>query len=169
MLSFFMCTMVFCTLNAQTYASNNTSTYSASYASANYDTSNRSEKYTFQYLVGTKDVPGYEMRVCTYSDSNNAVYKPKVFSNGKSAPILQMYVENKNKYIGGVLEDSSGNKTAIKDIILVEKGSTLEFTVIGKSFSRKMELSSGFLLKETTKETMFFTPGVGPWKILAKI
>lgn len=168
LLSIFICTMC-CTVNAQTYASNKTATYSASYANLNYDTNTRdNNKNSFQYLVGTEVMPGYEVRVCTYSDSNAAVYKPKVFSNGKSAPILQMYTENKSKYIGSIMQDSTGKQTTIKDITLVEKGSTLVFTVTGKTFSMSFDLSSGMLLKESATETTFYTKGKGPWKIFAK-
>ena len=39
--------------------------------------------------------------------------KVKSFNNGRSAPILQIYVTNKSTYVGGVLENEKGKTTTI--------------------------------------------------------
>lgn len=121
---------------------------------------------SIQYLVGTDTVPGYKLTVCSYPSSK--IEPIKKFGNGQCAPILQMYVTNKNKYIGGILENEKGAQTIIKDITLTEDAPTLVFTVVGKDFSMSFNLNSGAILKEEEVDTVFYTENVGPWKINKK-
>lgn len=177
---FFMSLAVNVTLTAQTNNSNataNASTNSkvstgatnvvktnATYVETGKDTGQN--KNSFQYLVGSQKVDGYAMQVHTYSPSTTIVVT--TFSNGRSAPILQMYVNNKVDYIGGTLENSKGKTTTITDITLKEKDSTLIFSVIGKDFTMSFTLSNGAILKEEPNVTVFYTEGVGAWKIFKK-
>jgi hypothetical protein len=120
----------------------------------------------FQYMTGSNEMPGYEIKV--YYFSNEKIKPLKTFSNGKSAPILQIYVNNKSKYIGGILESEKGTKTTIKNITLVENGNTLLFTVVGKDFSMSFILENGCLLKEDDNTVVFNTEKVGIWKMNKK-
>lgn len=126
------------------------------------------DKSSFQYMTGSDKISGYEIRICNFSDSKLNPVVTKVFSNGKSAPILQVYVSNKAQYIGGVLENEKGKKTLITDITLTEKGTTLIFTVSGKDFSMSFNLENGSMLKEDSEVTVFNTDKVGIWKINKK-
>jgi len=158
LLSFFLLTAMHSTVSAQTTASSNKAVVN--------DTNKEDTKYTFQYLVGTDKVYGYEMKVCKYYPSS--VEPLKSFKNGKSAPILQVYVMNKSAYIGGVLENEKGKTTIIKDITLAEKDSTLVFKVVGKDFSMSFNLNTGTILKEEETVTVFHTDKIGAWKINKK-
>jgi hypothetical protein len=120
---------------------------------------------SFQYLVGTDKLSGYDLKVC----KKQTVVEPvKAFSNGRSAPILQVYVINKKNYVGGILENEKGKKTSIKDITLTPKENTLVFTVVGKDFSMSFDLNTGALLKEEELVTVFYTEQIGAWKINKK-
>lgn len=120
----------------------------------------------YSYLVGSTQFPQYQIKVCSYSDTN--VQSIKIYSNGKSAPILQSYVAKKSEYIGGVMENEKGNKTTINDITLTSSGSTLLFKVSGKDFSMSFTLETGAILKEDEDTTVFNTDKVGIWKIHMK-
>ena len=120
--------------------------------------------YAFAYLVGSVEGTEYELKVHNYPNET----KVKSFKNGRSAPILQVYVTNKLDYTGGVLENEKGVKTIIKNITLEESGETLIFTVIGKEFSMSFSLVSGVILKEEKGITVFYTEKVGAWKINKK-
>ena len=122
------------------------------------------DKTSFQYLLGKQGVT--DLKVCSYSTGNEAA--KKTFSNGRSAPILQVYVLNKSQYVGGILENEKGKKTVINDIVLAESGKTLLFTVVGKDFSMSFTLERGCILKESEDVTVFNTDGVGIWKINKK-
>lgn len=146
----------------------NSAKMSLSYPYATYDSEADSSKnkYTFQYLVGSSKVNGYSMHIQTYSTTN--VAEVTTFKNGKSAPILQVYVNNKSQYTGGILEDNNGKKTTISDIKLEEKDSTLIFTVVGKEFSMSFNLNNGAILKEDESVSVFYTEKIGAWKIYKK-
>lgn len=134
-------------------------------AYANPSKDSNQDKHCFQYLVGAEKT-GYQVKVCSYTCENNLPVK--TFSNGRSAPILQVYVMNKSQYIGGIMTDSNNNKTTIKDITLVEKDSTLLFTVVGEKFTKSFTLSSGIILKEDEKSTTFYSDSQGVWVITKK-
>jgi hypothetical protein len=121
------------------------------------------DKTSFQYMTGSDKIPGYDIKVLSLEKKET-----KKFSNGKTAPILQIYVLNKNKYIGGILEDDKGNKTIIKNITLVEYNETLIFTAQGTLFSKSFNLENGSILKEEDKNTVFYTDKIGIWKINKK-
>lgn len=121
---------------------------------------------TFEYLVGQRNMAEYSLDVCWYTLPKNV--KLVKFSNGMSAPILQAYVINKSKFIGGKLENTSGLQTEIVDIKLMETPKTLIFNVMGKSFNMGFVLEKGALLKEEENYTTFYTEGVGIWKIYKK-
>ncbi len=118
------------------------------------------------YVVGSESVPGYQIQINTVP-SVKTENKQK-FNNGKNAPILQTYVSNKKQYIGGILESENNEKTIILDILLIEQGSTIKFVITGKKFSRDFTLETGVILKETDKVTVFYTQGIGIWKIYKK-
>ena len=120
-------------------------------------------KSEFQYVTGSDKIPGYDIKVVSSSKK-----KIKKFSNGKTAPILQLYVLNNDKYIGGILEDEKENKTIIKNITLSESGKTLLFIVHGSDFSKSFTLDDGSLLVEGEKTTVFYTDKIGIWKINKK-
>lgn len=124
-------------------------------------------KYSFQYLVGTDKLSGYEPRACVYSTSMSPD-PTKPFKNGKSAPILKIYETNKALYIGGILENEQGKTTIITDIALVENDTTLVFTVFGADFSMSFTLETGVILKEEETMTLFYTNRIGVWKINKK-
>lgn len=124
----------------------------------------QASNYEFAYLVGSTEDTKYELKVHNHPSEA----KVKNFKNGRSAPILQVYVTNKLNYVGGVLENEKGVKTIIKNIALEESGDTLIFTVIGKDFSMSFTLSSGAILKEEKGITVFYTEKVGAWKINKK-
>jgi hypothetical protein len=134
-------------------------------AYANPSKDSNQDKHCFQYLVGSEK-SGYQLKVCSYTCENSVPVK--TFSNGRSAPILQVYVMNKNQYIGGTMTDSKNNKTTIKDITLVEKDSTLLFTVVGEKFSMSFTLSTGIILKEEEKSSTFYSDNQGAWVITKK-
>lgn len=118
-------------------------------------------KTSFQYMTGSDKIAGYDIKVLSIEEKKEI----KKFSNGKIAPILQVYVSNKNKYIGGILEDDKGSKTVIKNITLFEYNSTLIFTVQGSLFSKSFTLETGSILKEGVNNTIFHTDKIGIWKI----
>lgn len=120
---------------------------------------NNQEWYDFSYIVGHHDIVGYEPTYC----SNKINIKPVIFSNGMSAPVLQYYVANKNKY--AMIENMSGQKTKLKNIILIPIGNTLFFSVVGNDFSMAFTLENGAILDETETTTIFYTENVGIWKI----
>lgn len=120
----------------------------------------------FSYLVGSENLVGYDVKIYSYASTDSEIIK--TFNNGKTAPVLQLYVINKTKYIGGVLEDQNGKTTIIKNITLEEKDSTLLFTVTGKTFSMSFTLSNGSILREEENLTVFLTNKVGYWKIHKK-
>jgi hypothetical protein len=122
------------------------------------------DKASFQYMTGSDKIPGYDIKVLSIEEKKET----KKFSNGKTAPILQVYVSNKNKYIGGILEDDKGSRTIIKNITLVEYNNTLVFTVQGSLFSKSFTLEIGSILKEEDNNTIFHTDKIGIWKINKK-
>lgn len=120
----------------------------------------------FSYLVGSEKLVGYDVKIYSYATTDPKIIK--TFNNGKTAPVLQLYVIDKAKYIGGILEDQNGKTTIIKNITLEEKDSTLLFKVTGEAFSMSFTLSNGSILKEEEDLTIFFTDKVGTWKINKK-
>lgn len=120
----------------------------------------------FAYLTGSEKINGYSVNVC--SEKFPTVKKVIEFKNGRSAPILQIYVLEKKFYIDGVLENELGKKTLIQDITLTENGSSLKFTVIGKEFSCSFLLETGEILLRDIKISTFNTNNVGVWTIRKK-
>lgn len=121
---------------------------------------------SFEYLVGKKGLAEYDIDVCRYTLPTHFMLNK--FSNGISAPILQLYVFEKKKFIGGKLENTSGFKTKIINIELREIHNSLVFVVIGKEFNMWFTIESGSILKEGPDYTVFYTEGVGIWKIYKK-
>jgi len=122
----------------------------------------------FVYLVGSKKVPGCTIQVCKVEYGLNDAKIFKRFNNGKSAPVLQLFVANKKNYIGGILEDESGKKTVITDASIVESGNTIQFTVVGKDFSRGFTLETGEIIKQDKTTLVLYTDKVGIWKVIKK-
>lgn len=125
----------------------------------------QNKKYTsainqndFCYMLGKQGLPGYEPIQCSKNINNIVIY-----SNGKSAPILQYYVSNQKKY--HFVENTMGEKTKIIDIKLFDVKATLLFIVSGEKFSMAFTLEDGFILEENDNNTTFYTENVGKWKI----
>lgn len=126
----------------------------------------KKEDNSFEYLVGQRGLAEYDFDVCWHTLPSNV--KLNKFSNGISAPILQVYVFDKKKFIGGKLENSSGLKTEIVNIELREIPKSLIFSVIGRDFNMGFTIEKGAILKEEPDYTVFYTEGVGIWKIYKK-
>lgn len=121
-----------------------------------------SSKYEFMYLVGSARIPGYEMATRTTSIQMSSL------SSAVAAPILQVYVLNKRKFIAGILENEKGEKTTIKNMTVVTIGKNVFFNVDGKAFSRGFEINDGIILQEDSLSSVFYTDKVGVWKITKK-
>lgn len=127
-----------------------------------------SKEESFVFLVGSSKVPGYKIQVCNVKFNNKEVNATKRFNNGKSAPVLQLFVDTKTSYVGSTLEDDKGKKTTITDASLVEDGNTLKFTVVGKDFSRSLTLENGEILSQNSTTLVLYTDKIGIWKVIKK-
>lgn len=121
----------------------------------------------FVFLVGSTKLSGYKVQVCNVKFNEDAEIT-KRFSNGKSAPILQLFVAHKENYIGGSLENENGKKTIITDATIAEDGNTIKFTVVGKDFSRSLTLDNGEILSQNSTTLVLYTDKIGIWKIIKK-
>jgi hypothetical protein len=117
------------------------------------------------YITGTTKVAGYsvETRTCNASSLNIGSKTP--------APILQVYIATKNNFVGEIMTNEKGKKTKITDIKLepTPTGKDNIFTVVGKDFSMGFKLVDGFILLEEKSTIVFYTDGVGVWKVNRKI
>lgn len=122
-----------------------------------------SQTKEISYMTGSLRVPGYKtitktLNISTYTFTASSV----------RAPILQVYVCDKRKFIGGILENNKGEKTTIVNMTLVETANDAKFEVVGKDFSRSFTLYEGEMLQEKSNFTIFYTEKVGIWKIYKK-
>lgn len=121
-----------------------------------------SSQNTIIYLVGSEKIPGYTLKTCNFELGSIKI------NEAGAAPILQVYVQKKDEFIGGVLENEFGAKTTITNIVLKIKNKCAVFTVVGKDFSRSMTLLTGAILKEDKNTTLFYTDNIGIWKMAKK-
>lgn len=116
------------------------------------------------YLVGCAKIDGYPLDIKVY-------YKKLTkLSNGKTcSPALNDYITNESDYIGGVLKDEkTGKTTKIVSIKLDCSKPSFCFLVKGKDFDKSFTYVNGYILKETSSNTLFYTEGKGIWKISKK-
>lgn len=115
------------------------------------------------YMTGSLRVSGYSVLTKTMNISSYTFTSESV-----RAPILQVYVCDKNNFLGGFIEDEKGQTTKILDI----KTSTIEggvkFEVVGEKFSKFLTTQDGEMLKEEKTYTVFYMPGIGIWTIYKK-
>jgi len=121
------------------------------------------DKSRITYITGTPKVNGYSIRTCVVDASNLNV------TNQAPAPILQFYIASKQKFVGENLIDEKGKVTKITDIKIEPSGKDNIFTVVGKNFSRGFRLSDGFILLDEKNTIVFYTEGLGVWKVNRKI
>lgn len=116
------------------------------------------------YIIGTTKVAGYSVETRTYNASSLDI-------ENKTAPILQVYLATKDKFVGEYLTNEKGKKTKIVDMKLepTPTGKDNIFTVIGKDFSMSFKLTNGFILLDEKNTVVFYTDGVGVWKVNRKI
>ena len=117
------------------------------------------------YITGTAKVAGYsvETRTC------NAAYLN--ITSKTPAPILQVYIATKKNFVGEIMTNEKGKKTKIIDLKLetTPAGKENIFTIVGKDFSMGFKLVDGFILLEEKNTIVFYTEGVGVWKVNRKI
>jgi hypothetical protein len=89
-------------------------------------------------------------------------------SESVRAPILQVYVCDKFKFIGGVLLNEKGESTKILNIKITDSRDEFRFEVVGEKFSRFLTLSDGEMLFEDKTHTIFYMPSIGVWTIYRK-
>jgi len=116
------------------------------------------------YLTGSSQIGGYTVVTKTMNISSYTFTSSSV-----RAPILQVYVCDKSKFVGGILEDEKGKKTTILNLRLVEFGKELKFEVIGKDFTKYLLVDDGEMLQEEKNFSTFYMSGVGIWKIYKKV
>lgn len=121
------------------------------------------DKSKITYITGTPKVNGYNIKTCVVDASVFNV------SNQAPAPILQFYIASKQNFVGQNLIDEKGKVTKITDIKIEPSGKDNVFTVVGKNFSRGFRLSDGFILLDEKNIIVFYTEGLGIWKINRKI
>lgn len=122
--------------------------------------SQTNEKYQINYITGTPKVSGYSVKTCSIDAAPfNLVQKTP-------APILQVYLSEKNKFVGETLTNEKGSQTKIVDMKLEssKNGKDNVFTIVGKDFSMGFNLVNGFILMEEKSTIVFYTDGVGIWK-----
>lgn len=122
--------------------------------------------HKFYYLVGNAEVSGYTLQSqeceITLDSSKDIV----------GAPVMVYFVQNKDLYIGGIMENGKGEKTKIKNI--TTSTSTVNGIVVttmvieGESFSKSIKTSSGYILKNDGLETVFYDGSSEIWKIARK-
>jgi hypothetical protein len=115
------------------------------------------------YLVGCEKIPGYNVLTVRTDSVNFDITKT-------NAPVLANYEKNKKLYIGGYMVNEKGDSTIIKDIKMSDSAGVVTFKVIGKDFTRQIttKSSSNYLLSVTPLTSVFYTDGVGIWKINKK-
>lgn len=118
------------------------------------------------YLVGNSKIPGYEFQTqeCEITvDSSTDIM---------GAPVMVYFVQNKDLYIGGMMENGKGEKTKIKNITTstaTVKGVVVTtMTIEGEKFSKSIKTSSGYILKNDNLETVFYDGTSEIWKITRK-
>jgi hypothetical protein len=121
------------------------------------------DKNKITYITGTPKVSEYSIKTCVVDASIVNV------TNQAPAPILQFYIASKQSFIGQNLIDEKGKVTKITDIKIESSGKDNIFTVVGKKFSRGFILSDGFILLDEKNTIIFYTEGVGVWKVNRKI
>jgi hypothetical protein len=120
-------------------------------------------KKEIQYLVGSINFPEYKP-VTKIVDVSSYTFT----SSNVTAPILHYYVHEKKKFIGGTLFDEKGNSTLILNVKLTEVNNVPKFEIVGKDFSRSFTTKTGIILKEEKAHMVFYTDGVGIWKVNKK-
>lgn len=120
-------------------------------------------KNNITYLVGCEKIPGYNVLTVRTDSVNFDVTKT-------NAPVLANYEKNKKLYIGGYMVNEKGDSTVIKDIKMYDSSGVVTFKVIGKDFAREIttKTSSNYLLSVSSTTSVFYTEGVGIWKIIKK-
>ena len=113
----------------------------------------------FNYLTGNEKMPGYSVTTKTCCSNNYNINKED------GAPILQVYVQDKALFVGGEIENTKGEKTKITDLTLKKEDKYSLFTVVGKKFSINLNTKTGYILKEEKDYTIFYSDGIGIWKI----
>lgn len=121
--------------------------------------SNAQSKEKFNYLTGNEKMPGYAVTTKTCCSNDYSIKKED------GAPILQVYVQDKSLFVGGEIENVKGEKTKITDLTLEKMEKYSVFTVKGKKFSISLNTQSGYILKEEKDYTIFYSDGIGIWKI----
>jgi hypothetical protein len=89
--------------------------------------------------------------------------------DGTSYPMWSQFVEKKDKWIGGILEELSGQigseaSTEITDIGLHKNpgsGDTVYFTVYGKKFDESFAVTLGGLSKGENDDWIYFSTTFG--------
>ena len=115
------------------------------------------------YMTGSLRVGGYSVLTKTMNISSYTFT-----SESARAPILQVYVCDKNKFLGGFIEDENGQTTKILDIKITNIDGGAKFDVVGEKFSKSLTTQDGEMLKEEKTYTIFYMPGVGIWTIYKK-
>lgn len=115
------------------------------------------------YLTGSSIIPGYAvvtktMDIASYTFTSESV----------RAPILQVYVCDKSKFIGGTLLNEKGEETKILNLKIHDSSGEFKFEVVGEKFSRFLNLSDGEMLLEDKTHTVFYMPSFGVWTIYRK-
>ena len=101
--------------------------------------------------------------------------------NGKVYPMWSQFVENKDKWIGGILDDSGDSidraiglsenslQTEITDIELIPNGKdSAFFQVVGKDFTCGFDVSTGGISGGEGKDWLTFSGyGGHTWRIKA--
>ena len=120
---------------------------------------------TCMYLVGSDKVQGYDIKIQSCEVKIDA---SKTITN---APVMLYFEQNKDLYIGGILENEKREKTKIKNITTTT--STIgEYTITslvieGKKFNKTLKTSEGYILSNESSEVIFYdTKGI--WKIHKK-
>ena len=120
---------------------------------------NAQNKERFNYLTGNEKMPGYTVTTKTCCANNYNINKED------GAPILQVYIQDKGLFVDGEIENVKGEKTKIKDLTLEKFDKYSIFTVKGKKFSINLNTQTGYILKEEKDYTIFYSDGIGIWKI----
>lgn len=121
--------------------------------------SNAQSKEKFNYLTCNEKMPGYAVTTKTCCSNSYNINKED------GAPILQVYVQDKALFIGGEIENTKGERTKITDLTLKKEDKHSLFTVVGKKFSINLNTQTGYILKEEKDYTIFYSDGIGIWKI----
>ena len=115
------------------------------------------------YIIGSPEIPGYEVKIMTCKDDASTT-----LSNGRKIAGLSCIISESNQYIGGKLI-FDGDTTVITKITIVPIDKiSAKFIVKGEEFEMSFTLEEGVILAFENNYSIFNTRSIGTWTIVKK-